>query len=214
MKTIIVLGMRSGTSLVAGLLHDMGIYMGENFQLPDEKNAKGYFEEITIRDTINKYLLNGDRFSAKPVRTVQLEHLASLKEAIDAQKKEPMWGFKAPGACFAIKAIELFVDNPMYIMCTRDVSEVGQSLEKEQQHSYPRGFNCTNYATYMQHTMHEETRGNPRHEVKYSEILAHPEREIYELGKFIGLDIDESDRMRLAKRVDPTLQHYFSSRPQ
>ena len=96
----------------------------------------------------------------------------------------------------------------------RELESQGQSLEKEQQHSYPRGFNCTNYATYMQHTMHEETRGNPRHEVKYSEILAHPEREIYELGKFIGLDIDESDRMRLAKRVDPTLQHYFSSRPQ
>ena len=48
-EIIIVLGMhRSGTSLIAGVLHEMGVNMGSNLMKADEYNPKGYFEDIEI----------------------------------------------------------------------------------------------------------------------------------------------------------------------
>lgn len=53
---IIVTGMhRSGTSMMAGILHHCGIYTGTCIQ-PDQYNEKGYFEDKAVLE-INKKLL-------------------------------------------------------------------------------------------------------------------------------------------------------------
>ena len=46
---ILVLGMhRSGTSLLANVLHTLGAYMGEAFLEPDDANAAGYWEHLHV----------------------------------------------------------------------------------------------------------------------------------------------------------------------
>jgi len=51
---------RSGTSLVAGSLHELGAWIGKCAQVQDptsHPNPKGFFENIYIRDIVNKGIL-------------------------------------------------------------------------------------------------------------------------------------------------------------
>lgn len=46
---ILLLGMhRSGTSALAGTLHQLGIYLGSDLMKPGQYNKKGYFENNLI----------------------------------------------------------------------------------------------------------------------------------------------------------------------
>lgn len=214
MKTVIVLGLRSGSSTVAGLLHDLGIYMGENFRSPDNFNAKGYYEETEILDVVERVMLDGGRFNHRTaLRNAPFEHLQQLKEVLNKHKKEPIWGFKAPGTTFVLDAVDLFVENPHYILCTRDITEVVQSLDSQIHHKYPGGFNATNWLNAYFHTMKNETRTRNSLEIDYNDMLTDPEKEFYRMIKFLGLDVTEKDRKRLVKRVDPSLKHHFSTKP-
>src|SRR3972149_6783295 len=54
---VIVLGMhRSGTSLIASILHLSGISMGKEFLRPDNGNPGGYFEDLEFLN-LNKTVL-------------------------------------------------------------------------------------------------------------------------------------------------------------
>ena len=47
MTCTVVLGCyRSGTSAVAGVLHHLGVSMGDRFQEPNSKNPHGYYEDL------------------------------------------------------------------------------------------------------------------------------------------------------------------------
>jgi hypothetical protein len=58
MKNCLILGSgRSGTSMIGGILHNAGYYMGQNLYLPNEANPKGFFENKEIND-INELILS------------------------------------------------------------------------------------------------------------------------------------------------------------
>lgn len=57
-KPIFVTGLpRSGTSLVAGLLHTCGAWVGDTVP-GDDRNPRGYFEHVIVRERIVKQLLS------------------------------------------------------------------------------------------------------------------------------------------------------------
>ncbi len=57
MKNCIILGSgRSGTSMLAGILHDAGYYMGDKLHQAEPSNPKGFFEWMTINQ-INEQIL-------------------------------------------------------------------------------------------------------------------------------------------------------------
>jgi len=69
---IVVLGMhRSGTSLVAGILRNAGVLMGDKFLPPDEFNLRGYFEDTDFL-WINKGILESAGASWYAPPTVEL----------------------------------------------------------------------------------------------------------------------------------------------
>jgi len=52
-----VVGMhRSGTSATAGLLHRLGIHMGQELMPATPFNPKGYFEHLQVRDFNDRLL--------------------------------------------------------------------------------------------------------------------------------------------------------------
>ncbi len=56
---------RSGTSLVAGMLHQAGYYMGEKLHLPRDSNPKGFFEWYRINRINEDILAAHDRRGVK-----------------------------------------------------------------------------------------------------------------------------------------------------
>ncbi|NIM13858.1 MAG: sulfotransferase family protein, partial [Candidatus Aminicenantes bacterium] len=55
MKNCLILGSgRSGTSMIAGILHKAGYFMGDNLYPPRSANPKGFFENWEINEINEK----------------------------------------------------------------------------------------------------------------------------------------------------------------
>lgn len=102
----IVLGMhRSGTSLIAGLLHKSGITMGipRNFRPgPSEENPKGYFENFEFRklnDDIlesSGYIVKAWNPKVKEVKANWIHKLRMKRLITKYSRKYRKWGWKDP----------------------------------------------------------------------------------------------------------------------
>lgn len=70
---------RSGTSMLAGILHQAGYFMGDKLHKPELSNPKGFFEWMTINQ-INEQILaayvkrslagNSSKYSLKKARYI------------------------------------------------------------------------------------------------------------------------------------------------
>src|SRR3972149_1538089 len=96
---VIVLGMhRSGTSLIASILHLSGISMGKEFLRPDNGNPGGYFEDLEFLN-LNKTILtqaegtwrkppSKERISisgSKNINILYLQRIEEFKDKISPQ---------------------------------------------------------------------------------------------------------------------------------
>jgi len=87
-KPIFVTGLpRSGTSLVAGLLHACGAWVG-NTVLGDAANPRGYFEHVIVRERIVKQLLSRvhcDPMGVNPLSPLDLSlRVSNLEKVLGA----------------------------------------------------------------------------------------------------------------------------------
>ena len=131
---------RSGTSLVAGVLHTFGIRMAR--QLADSSwefsgganqfNAKGFFED----DLISGYLWNmfDSKLPDAPFRLQQKDrhvlHNAIIKRQRDAVSHGCDWGVKSSILPFILEDFrELCTDNIRIVMTVRDSASSIQSWQ-------------------------------------------------------------------------------------
>lgn len=96
MSCVVVLGFyRSGSSAVAGLLHHLGVHMGDRFDEPNEFNPHGYWEDLAFKD-LHKAMMDGEN--------VENEYI----ELIRRREELPLWGVKDPRLCLLLPNL---VDN-------------------------------------------------------------------------------------------------------
>jgi len=144
MSAIVVLGMhRSGTSLVAGALHKMGIYMGSRFREPDSTSPYGYWEDLDWRD-LNKSIINaaGGTWYEPPdpdsladrvlAHRDEIQSLVAHREAI-----HNLWGMKDPRTSLLISHLHPLLPSPRYIVVRRNMYDVIDSLSRR---AYRRGY--------------------------------------------------------------------------
>ena len=135
-KILVILGMhRSGTSLLANLIHESGIPLGESLMPPTQLNPKGYFEDMeiyTLHDNILRQSNLPYTVTEKDEISVSENHLSSIKEIIQKRSVKDQWGWKEPRTC-------LFLDNwhkimleeghePYYVISYRPLEQVVDSL--------------------------------------------------------------------------------------
>jgi hypothetical protein len=132
-RPLIILGMhRSGTSLVAGWIHKMGIDMGTYFPKSDYANKTGYYEDLDFYNIheeifklnsiphggfISKDIVIDEHYKKK------LEYLISFKK-----EKNKQWGWKDPRTCLFTDVYEELIPNANYLVLYRDFEEVISSL--------------------------------------------------------------------------------------
>lgn len=89
MSAIIVVGTgRCGSSLIAHMLHTMGVCMGHRFAPCDQANTGGYWEDLDFKDLHHAYLDGGiqtDEFCQTITELIALR-----------QQQHTWWGFKDP----------------------------------------------------------------------------------------------------------------------
>jgi hypothetical protein len=151
MNNIIICGSgRSGTSMVAGLFANAGYFMGGEVHDPDQSNAKGYFETVTI-NTINEDILSravprrprgvlGNLFyrhrvgrrqmwlARVPVNQVVFDLSDDVRCQIQAITAREPFCFKDPRFSYTLPCWQPYLRQPKIIVVFRSPAETASSI--------------------------------------------------------------------------------------
>jgi len=141
MKTVVVLSMpRSGSSLLAGILHRLGIWMGEEGDLIIGKHLNNYgcYENqsfIALNENIlfqTKRLVDHSRRLNEDdglVESVVKNYEGKIKNLIRDNERES-WGFKNPTIIYILPYFHHHLTNPYYIRLNRNADSIAHSFLK------------------------------------------------------------------------------------
>lgn len=132
---IVIGAHRSGTSLIAGLLHYSGIIMGSEFTFtpePNEENPLGFFEDVRFRNINDKALkFVGYDVKSWKVDVPTCKANKTLTRQITSLLDKPIMGFKDPRMCLTWPVWEPHLQkNTTFIYVYRNPLAVAQSLYK------------------------------------------------------------------------------------
>jgi hypothetical protein len=140
-RPTIVLGMhRSGTSLVAHVIHAAGISAGPQNMLipPSNSNRDGYWEHIPLVN-FNDLLLSNVKASwiVPPASGSEIAELLNNAAIISQAKSivagmwshSPLWLWKDPRMCLLLPFWKPLLLNPVYIIVVRSPFSIAASLQ-------------------------------------------------------------------------------------
>ena len=191
---------RSGTSMVAHMLKEMGCFMGERFREPDETQPHGYWEDLDWRD-INSALLQRAHGSwyCPPHPLLLDAHFGEFIPQIEAliDSRESMgaaWGFKDPRTCLTWHYLVEKLPNPRAIIVTRNRAAVMDSLERR---AASKGYHEPREHWEALYNIYEESiwgihLNAPILEVYFWEILENPLKVAKDIARFAGLSNPEA----------------------
>jgi len=169
---IIVSLPRTGSSLLAGMLHDNGISMGNRFNQADEANPTGYFEDrrltLALKNDHNRKLTDYIRFRN--------------------DQEGGLWGMKNPELCGRLHQIDL--DDPIVINTTRPEADIVSSLSSI--YGNPRDM-LDDYKPGLK----KDLNAYDHLKVPFYNLVDNPVHTYQEVCDYIGIDPD----LEVTKRV-------------
>jgi len=184
MKGIAVLGCyRSGSSAVAGILHHLGVFMGEKFDDPSKGNPRGYFEDIEFKD-LHKLAMEGSDVSE------EYQKLLDERCGCSCGKTRSSWGLKDPRLCILMDKLPL---NPDYVICThRPVSEIANSLHKVLPRDPIEKWSILIDHYLTQRDLWLQTYRGTVMDVRFQELMNNPYRMTQAIATFVSVPFLES----------------------
>jgi hypothetical protein len=127
---------RSGTSLVAQLLHRAGLFLGYDLMGATFSNPHGHFEDIDAYDLHQRILADNGRtwLVAEPFLPVITEaHWRRMEQFIRRRNAEhDLWGFKDPRVCLFMMNWKYLLPNAKALLVYRHFSDTTYSLGRRQ----------------------------------------------------------------------------------
>lgn len=116
---------RSGTSVTAGILHNLGVHMGlGGFMLNnagDQWNSRGHFADREFHAFTTRYLHGLDR--PHPEWTPDTEGASQIAAMIEARASHPKWGLKGLHSWVAARVLSGIGLDVRLIVCDRPVED-------------------------------------------------------------------------------------------
>lgn len=116
---------RSGTSVTAGILHNLGVHMGlGGFMLDnsgDEWNSKGHFADREFHGFTSRYLTGLDRPRSDWIPDA--EGAAQIAAMIEARASYPKWGIKGLHSWVAARVLSRIGLDARLVVCDRPVED-------------------------------------------------------------------------------------------
>lgn len=147
---VVVLGThRSGSSLVANVLQQLGVKMGDMFPTPNRWNPWGYWEDTEFIRLNGRILRKaGGKWSRPPlvhrIDAAGLEYADDISEIIERKslwldRKGRRWGFKDPRTCLTARCyMPHWGDRDVrFIKVERRKSDIVRSLMRRSRQSRP-----------------------------------------------------------------------------
>lgn len=199
MKTVLVLGThRSGTSLVAGMLHRMGVNMGPpgrdaRWIYPSWANPTGQFENPEFSELLHQFLdFDGQdarwnpRWADLSARTA--EFLPVFVRLIRRTESE-QWGWKQAWSMLILEALLPEIRNPYFVVVRRNLPDVVDSLHRRDGLTSDEAVRVsTEIAARVDEALlrHPEI---PRITMQYEDVVRDPTAAVQQLAHFLGLSL-------------------------
>ncbi|MDP9238393.1 MAG: sulfotransferase [Chloroflexota bacterium] len=204
---------RSGTSVVALVLHDAGIAMGRDLIEADASNTEGYFEERPVV-ALNDAILNDvglDHWFATATRGQILDAAVARHDLMRALAAEATAGWKDPRFCWTLEAwLEVLAERPRVIVCIRSPVEVVESTLRYyalDSHDARRAAEHTWRCEYERLLEIIDAYGLDAISIDYAALCADPVVALAPLARFTGRELDASG-------VRPDLRHHAARIPE
>jgi len=216
-NVICIIGMhRSGTSMIARLLKDCGLYLGPDEQLLGAHygNPEGHFEHtefMNIDDALLRHLGGSWEFPPEPdpgwEKDASLDELRSkARSFLETFSGRSPWGWKGPRTTILLPFWKSLVPNLRFVICVRSPLEVAESLAKRNKIAAERGFFL--WYRYLRAAI-EDTAGYPRMITFYDDFFIEAAAELQWLIAFCGLE-KPADSSAIADGIRGELRHHRS----
>lgn len=194
-QAAVILGMhRSGTSLVAKILHEMGFYFGEDSELMSAKveNPTGFWERHDVMDLNDRILTKVDASWVKVSGLVEMdiskevgnefdEEIKAIVESLELKSKK--WCIKDPRLCLTWPVWKTYLEEPILVLVFRHPGEVGISLHTR--NKFPQEFGQSLWH-YYNTSIWLSLNKTPFLLVNYDELVKNPKNEIDRLYQEIS----------------------------
>ncbi len=207
MKTVIVLGMhRSGSSLVAGILHHLGVNMGRRLLGPKFDNPKGFYENLNFL-YLNERLLHSaggtwyNPPSAERIKELDKAYSTIIKTLVDQEKSE-LWGWKDPRTVITLPLYMSYVKQPCFVVVHRNPLAIAMSLHRRDGFSVEEGL--TLFSVYTNRLAKWLLRWPKidRLHLQYEQCIAEPQAMIDRIKEFIGISTNRNPIHLVDKRLN------------
>ncbi|MDQ3957945.1 MAG: hypothetical protein M3273_06435 [Actinomycetota bacterium] len=152
MRNCLILGSgRSGTSMVGGMFHGAGYYMGDRLYAPRGTNPKGFFEDRRINSLNEKILApvmpkrprgplgalfrsrpaTGQRWLAELPLTAEVDCPPEVAVKIEEEVAKAPYCFKDPRFCYTLPAWRALVGDAVLVCVFREPARTARSIVKE-----------------------------------------------------------------------------------
>lgn len=195
-KTFCVLGVpRGGTTMVAGLLVRMGIFMGSDVVL----------EFVEDREFLG-HRGHRDLFENLRRESEKISYLSGVNDVIDRRNKEhEVWGWKDPISIFYLLEIARRLVNPHYIFVTRDLGAVARNEMLVEAGPYPPEHILAHMLVAAQATSRIcaflAGERKPALMISYERSLTAPDRMVSSLARFVGAGPVDDELVSFVKPV-------------
>jgi hypothetical protein len=210
---IFITGMhRSGTSLVANLLRQCGLWLGPEDELlgAHTSNPDGHWEKIAIVE-LNDVLLSelGGGWDSVPdfpadwpgTVAKQRERASEIHSSL---ARPTPWGWKDPRASVLMPFWLAVEPEASVVICLRHPLEVVQSLRQRGPMSYSLGLKL--WRVYNQRLLADVPRPQ-RTVVHYADFFTHPDQALRRLANLCDLTPSDEEVSGVLATVKPELRH-------
>jgi hypothetical protein len=205
LRMVAVLGpYSSGTSAVAGMLHQLGISMGGAFQESDEVNDRGSFEAVGLADLCRKFF--DEPWLTEQVRPelrTKLLRIWAANRRDYRDHPDKLAGAKHPLLCMMGPEISEAWDNPAIVSVLRDPGETVASLAR-------RGWNwpMDAIASATQQLMLSRDifladYAGPQLHVRYEDVVRAPRAVIEKLAGFLSVAFTPAQVDKAVSHIRP-----------
>jgi len=191
--------------MVAGVLHKLGVDMGENAERGSERNPAGFFEDEGIVDISRRILKRAE--DGVSMADLEKEFGSEIRKAIKKREKE-QWGFKDVNQIQTHPLFRKKLKNPSYLVVYRNPLSTAQSMcDWHDSQLLPTLKRVLDEFQMIQNYIEVTLAGDSVMILSYERILEQLETTVDDIIHFLGLSPTEEQRKNAIEHINPELKH-------